>query len=173
LLSVDTQVQVLGTAAWPLTAPNDKPDIPVELIKTYDRFVGFYNKKHSGRKLTWLWNLCKNELRTTYANQKYTFQLSMYQTIVLLQFNHLGDSISYDDLKTATKLEEATLKGVLALLVRQRVIEQKENMYDLNLGFKSKKVRRSKCFLRCAHRGHTDPSQPQHAHQVGEQGGSG
>jgi cullin 1 len=64
----------------------------------------------------------------------------MYQTIVLLQFNHLGDSISYKDLQTTTKLEDSTLKGVLALLVRQRVIEEKDDHYDLNLNFKSKKV---------------------------------
>lgn len=38
-------------------------------------------------------------------------------------------------------LEDTTLKGVLQLLVKQKVIEEKDNMYELNLNFKSKKVR--------------------------------
>lgn len=63
---------------------------------------------------------------------------------MLLQFNHLGDSISFEDLKTATNLGEKTLKGVLQLLVKQKVIELKDSNYELNLKYKNKKVVRSR-----------------------------
>ena len=52
----------------------------------------------------------------------------------------MGDSISYEDLKKATNLEEPTLKGVLGLLVKQKVLEKSDENYELNLNFKSKKV---------------------------------
>ena len=114
--------------------------IPQELLKTYERFLAFYNNKYSGRKLTWLWNLSRNELRTTYTGQKYTFQVSAYQASILLQFNHLGDSISLADLKEATKMDDNNLKGTLALMCKQKVLEEKDGQYELNLKFKSKKV---------------------------------
>lgn len=140
LFAVDFSIQVLSTAAWPLHPTNEAPTLPPELLKTRERFINFYNTKHSGRKLTWLWHLNKNEIRATYTNQKYIFSVSMYQAVVLLQFNHLGDSVSYADLKTATNLEDGTLKAVLALLTKQKVIELKDDMYELNLGYKNKKV---------------------------------
>jgi len=140
-LYVDFHILVLGTAAWPMTAPTEPMHIPQELLKTYERFLGFYNNKYSGRKLTWLWNLSRNELRTTYTGQKYTFQVSSHQSAILLQFNHLGDSVSFEDLKAATKMDDNTLKGNLSLMCKQKVIEEKDSNYELNLKFRSKKVR--------------------------------
>lgn len=59
---------------------------------------------------------------------------SMYQSCVLLQFNTSGDSLSYEDLEVGTGINAETLKGVLALLTKQRVIDLKDGMYELNLG---------------------------------------
>lgn len=60
-----------------------------------------------------------------------------------MQFNSSGsDALSYADLETGTGLNAESLKPVLALLVKQRVLELKDvDMYELNLGFKSKKIR--------------------------------
>jgi cullin 1 len=69
---VDFNINVLNTSAWPLHPPNTELAIPPELQKTYQRFQLFYEHKHSGRKLTWLWQNCKNELRTLYTSQKYS-----------------------------------------------------------------------------------------------------
>lgn len=82
-------------------------------------------------------------LRTLYTPQKYFFVVSTYQACVLLQFNSSGsDALSYSDLETGTGLNADTLKPVLALLVKQRVLELKDgDTYELNLGFKSKKIR--------------------------------
>ncbi|GAA5919879.1 hypothetical protein JCM1841_002089 [Sporobolomyces salmonicolor] len=141
-LTVDFSILVLGTSAWPLSAPNTKLNMPAELVKTKDRFEGYYMNKHSGRKLTWLWQHCRNELRTLYTPQKYFFVTSTFQACVLLQFNSAGsDSLSYDEIATGTGMTAETLKPVLNLLVKQRVLELKEGNYELNLGFKSKKIR--------------------------------
>lgn len=72
-------------------------------------------------------------LRSLYTAQKYFMITSMYQACVLLQFNASGDSLSYQDLETGTGMNEDTLKPVLALLTKQRVIDLKDDMYELNL----------------------------------------
>ncbi|GAA6043698.1 hypothetical protein JCM8097_007485 [Rhodosporidiobolus ruineniae] len=139
-LNVDFHILVLGTSSWPLSAPNTKLIMPPELVKTKERFEQYYMNKHSGRKLTWLWQHCRNELRSLYTNQKYFFVTSTSQACILLQFN-TSDSLSYADLEAGTGLAAETLKPLLATFVKQRVLELKDGSYELNLGFKSKKIR--------------------------------
>lgn len=86
----------------------------------------------SGRKLTWLWQHSKNELKTSYLNQKYIFMTSSYQMAILVQYND-GDSHSYADLATATKMNESLLKPMLQHLVKTKVLLQDGDDYDLNL----------------------------------------
>ena len=38
------------------------------------RFTGFYGTKHSGRKLNWLYHMCRGELVTNCFKNKYTLQ---------------------------------------------------------------------------------------------------
>jgi len=73
---LDFSILVLSTASWPLTPPQSEFDIPQELVKTYNRFQSFYNSKHQGRKLNYLWQLCKGELKTGYIKGRtFTFQV--------------------------------------------------------------------------------------------------
>ncbi|KZV92198.1 hypothetical protein EXIGLDRAFT_614671, partial [Exidia glandulosa HHB12029] len=115
--------------------------IPREILPTYERFQRYYASKHSGRKLTWLWNYSKNELRTNYLNQKYILMTSSYQMAVLVQYNN-NDTLSLDELQTATAISKEILSQVLALLVKAKVlINEEKDQYDLNPSFKSKKIR--------------------------------
>ncbi|GAA5845367.1 hypothetical protein JCM9279_004858 [Rhodotorula babjevae] len=139
-LKIDFQVQVLSTAAWPITAPSTKLILPPELLKTKDRFEQYYTNKHSGRKLTWIWQHSRNELRMLYTPQKYFLVTSTYQACILLQFN-ASDSLSYADLSAGTGLADDTLKPLLAMFTKARVLDLKEGSYEINLGFKSKKIR--------------------------------
>jgi hypothetical protein len=59
---------------------------------------------------------------------------STYQSVILLQFNSSGDSLSYADLSIGTGMNDEQLKGNLGLLCKQRVIDLKDEMYELNLG---------------------------------------
>lgn len=125
-------VMVLGTNIWPLNPPNHNFIIPAQLQTTYDRFQRYYQTKHSGRKLTWLWNYSKNEVMTSYLNQKYIFMTSTYQTAVLLQYN-THDTQSLDELLTATSISRELLVQVMALLVKAKVlINEEDGQYDLN-----------------------------------------
>ncbi|GAA5839676.1 hypothetical protein JCM3766R1_000940 [Sporobolomyces carnicolor] len=139
-LTVDFSIQVLGTSAWPLSAPTTNLNMPAELVKTKERFEAYYMNKHSGRKLSWIWQHCRNELRTLYTPQKYMLVTSTYQACILLQFN-TSDSLSYEEIETGTGMSAETLKPVLQILTKQKVIELKDGNYELNLGFKSKKIK--------------------------------
>lgn len=38
-----------------------------KLLKTYERFQSFYTNKHQGRKLTWLFDTSKGEVKTNHV----------------------------------------------------------------------------------------------------------
>jgi len=140
-MDINFSIMVLGTNFWPLNAPNNEFNIPADILPVYNRFSQYYQTKHSGRKLTWLWNYSKNELRTNYLNQKYILMTSSYQMAVLLQYND-NDTLSLDELATATAISKDVLTQVLAILVKAKIlINEEKDQYDLNPNFKSKKIR--------------------------------
>ena len=149
--SLDATWQILGTGFWPLSAPNTPFVPPAEVSKAVESFTRFYDQKHNGRKLTWLWQLCKGEVRASYIkNQKvpYTFQVSTYQMAVLLLFND-ADKFSYEDIQAITQLTDDNLEPALGILCKARVLTpspedakpEKGTSFALNNGFKSKKVK--------------------------------
>ncbi|KAH0445927.1 hypothetical protein IEQ34_025236 [Dendrobium chrysotoxum] len=137
---LDFYVLVLANGFWPLTGPSTEFIIPTELLEMYKRFERYYQGKHSGRKLNWLWQLSKNDVKTNYLSQKLIFQTSTYQTSVLLQFNS-SESLTEEDLAKGTGLNEATLKPILGLFVKLKVMLREGDAYSLNKDFKSKKMR--------------------------------
>lgn len=156
-MDISFSIMVLGTNFWPLNPPTHDFIIPADILPVYDRFTKYYQQKHSGRKLTWLWNYSKNELRTNYLNQKYILMTSSYQMAVLAQYND-NDTLSLDELLAATAISKDQLKQVLNTLTKPKIlINEETDQYDLNpstwlvlthvhaanlaLDFKSKKIR--------------------------------
>ena len=148
---LDSQYSILGTGFWPLTPPNTTFNPPAEISMDCERFSRFYKNKHEGRKLTWLWQLCKGEVKATYCrNSKtpYTFQVSLYQMAILLLFND-QDQHTYDDIASTTQLNADALDPSLSILCKAKVLSMKPEgekvgpgkIFRLNYDFKSKKVR--------------------------------
>ncbi|KAH8911393.1 Cullin-domain-containing protein [Coniochaeta sp. PMI_546] len=147
---LDSQYSILGTGFWPLTAPNTTFNPPIEISADCERFSRFYKNKHEGRKLTWLWQLCKGEVKATYCkNTKtpYTFQVSLYQMAILLLFNE-RDHQTYDDIASTTQLNSEALDPSLSILCKAKVLLMKPDgkvgpgaNFVLNYDFKSKKLR--------------------------------
>ncbi|QSS59474.1 Cullin [Histoplasma capsulatum] len=148
---LDPHFQILGTGFWPLTPPTTQFIPPQEIVKTTERFKNFYFDKHSGRKLTWLWNLCKGEIRANYIkNTKvpYTFQVSTYQMGILLLFNE-SDTLSFSDIEKGTALAPEVLEPNLGILVKAKVVIPSPEdgkpcpgtSYALNYNFKAKKIK--------------------------------
>ncbi|ANB14535.1 cullin CDC53 [Sugiyamaella lignohabitans] len=149
---VDFTAYVLAQSIWPL--PDLKPtfELPKQLVGTFDRFQNFYGTKHSGRKLMWLWNFCKGEIRANYPKTSktgYTFQVSVFQIAILLPFND-ADTLSFQQLKEITGLSKEYLANSLHFLLKAKVLLQnpenteisdESNSFSYNPNFKSKKVR--------------------------------
>jgi len=134
-----------------LTPPTTPFNIPEDVVKTYDRFTKFYNNKHSGRKLNWLFQLSKAELKTNYlkaAKLGYTLQVSTYQMGILLQFNN-ATSYTLQELQESTALTPDQLNPALSIFLKAKILEIKDgeqagdpgSKYELNLEFKSKKIK--------------------------------
>ncbi|KAI6827990.1 Cullin-domain-containing protein [Hortaea werneckii] len=149
--SIDANYKILGTGFWPLQPPTTMFVPPPAIVKTHERFQNFYTKKHGGRNLTWLWHLCKGEVRANYASMNkvpYTFQVSAYQMAILLMYND-SDIVSYDDMTEVTKLQQDTLARSLGGLLKAKVITanpkgappQSGTPYSLNYGFKNKNIK--------------------------------
>jgi cullin 1 len=148
---IDAYYQILGTGFWPLQPPATPFVPPQDIVRTYERFQSFYNNKHGGRKLTWLWHLCKGEIKANYIKMgkvPYTFQVSTYQMAILLMFND-SETVSYDDIASVTMLQKETLDPSLGIMLKAKVITavpegapaQSGTSYTLNHGFKNKKVK--------------------------------
>ena len=148
---IDAYYQILGTGFWPLQPSGTPFAPPPAIVKTYERFQNFYSNKHGGRKLTWLWHLCKGEIRANYVKMgkvPYTFQVSTYQMAILLMFND-SDTVSYDDMADVTMLQKETLDPSLGIMLKAKVITpvpegappQSGTSYTLNYNFKQKKVK--------------------------------
>lgn len=149
--AIDTSYSILGTGFWPLNAPQTDFTPPAEIAKAYERFQSFYGQKHSGRKLTWLWQFCKGEVKANYCKAQktpYTFQVSTYQMAVLLLFNE-NDKNSYDDIAKATQLQADVLDPALGIFVKAKVLLMSpegdkpgpRKTFSLNYDFKNKKLR--------------------------------
>ena len=148
---VDASYHILGTSFWPLNPPNTNFIPPSDIVTTYNNFQHYYFQKHSGRKLTWLWQLCKGEIKANYIkNTKvpYTFMVSTFQMAILLLFND-SETVTYDDALKATALSPEYMDPQLNVFVKAKVlIPQPENgkaepgtSYVLNHNFKNKKVK--------------------------------
>ncbi|CAE7091260.1 unnamed protein product [Rhizoctonia solani] len=134
-------VAVLGTNLWPLSAPTHNFTIPKNILPTYERFRLFYQTRHSGRKLIWLWKYSENELQTNYLNQRYMLMTNSYQMAVLVQYNE-NNALGLDYLLRATGIPTKTMTQILGGLVKFKILVNKEmERYDLNLNFKCKKIR--------------------------------
>jgi len=151
---VDFSVLVLATGSWPLQPPSTNFSIPKELQACEQLFQKFYQAQHSGRKLNWLHQLSKGELKTRYlpsAKTGYTLQASTYQMGILLQFNMEETSMTTEEIQIATQLTDSVLKTTLLSLVKTKVLMMdppnedeeigKTHKFALNKGFKSKKTK--------------------------------
>lgn len=148
--TVDSTFSILGTGFWPLTPPSTHFQPPAEIATEIERFSRFYKHKHDGRKLTWLWHLCKGEIKTGYCKSSktpFTFQVSIYQMAILLLFNE-KDSYTYENMLSATQLSSEVLDQALAVILKAKVLQVEGGekpgpgkTFTLNYDFKSKKIR--------------------------------
>ncbi|XP_075976717.1 cullin 4 isoform X2 [Anticarsia gemmatalis] len=111
---LELSVYILTMGFWP-TYPPVEVRLPSELTRHQEHFTKFYLAKHSGRKLQWQATLGHCVLRAHFTQGNKELQVSLFQALVLLLFND-GDNLSFEDIKTATNIEEGELRRTLQSL---------------------------------------------------------
>ncbi|XP_073899041.1 cullin-4A isoform X2 [Castor canadensis] len=86
-----------------------------QMVRLQEVFKTFYLGKHSGRKLQWQTTLGHAVLKAEFKEGKKEFQVSLFQTLVLLMFNE-GDGFSFEEIKMATGIEDSELRRTLQSL---------------------------------------------------------
>ena len=133
-MDINFSIMVFEANFWPLYVPDSRFNVPADILPLYNRFSEYHRREQPGRKLAWLWNYSRNEIRTNYLNREYTLVTSSYQMAIMLQYND-HDTLTLDELATATAIDERALKRALRRLVNGDVLIKKEkDRYDLNFG---------------------------------------
>lgn len=107
---IDISVSVLTTMSWPITS-TEKVNLPSDVSHCMRQFQGFYDKKHDGRRLTWLASLGTAEIRARFGNgtrEVDLFSVSAYSLCILMLFNS-ADTLSYSEIAAATEIPEKEL----------------------------------------------------------------
>jgi cullin 1 len=145
----DLQILVLATGSWPLQPPSTNFAIPKELTTCERSFQNFYQSQHSGRKINWLMQFSKGELKTKYTQKTILFQCSTYQMGVLLLFND-EDILTGEAIQETSQLNDAALKSTLMSLIKTKVLLMapkdvpsitKKHKFTLNAQYKNKRQR--------------------------------
>ncbi|EDM08876.1 similar to cullin 4A (predicted), isoform CRA_b [Rattus norvegicus] len=111
---IDLTVNILTMGYWPTYTPMEV-HLPPEMVRLQEVFKTFYLGKHSGRKLQWQTTLGHAVLKADFKEGKKEFQVSLFQTLVLLMFNE-GDGFSFEEIKMATGIEDSELRRTLQSL---------------------------------------------------------
>jgi cullin 1 len=152
---VDSYFMVLASGMWPMTAGNTPFSPPPALQKACERFTTFYQGKHSGRKLSWLWHMGKGEIRCNFAKYQnkhpYLLTVGSYQMAILLLFQDSDtDTLTYEQIMAATQLNKEFLDPQLRLFLKSKLFvsdvspdsePRPTTTYTLNRNFRSKKVK--------------------------------
>lgn len=139
---IDFSIQVLSSGSWPFHQGHEFA-LPQELSGSVQRFTSFYSTQHSGRKLNWLYNMCRGELLTYCFKQRFTLQASTFQMAVLLQYNE-KTAMTVQQLAENTGQKEEDMKQVLQILLKFKLLIcrddeatlSSESVIDLNTEFK-------------------------------------
>ncbi|NWH77720.1 CUL4A protein, partial [Piaya cayana] len=134
--NIDLTVNILTMGYWPTYTPMEV-HLNSEMIKLQEVFKTFYLGKHSGRKLQWQTTLGHAVLKAEFKEGKKEFQVSLFQTLVLLMFNE-GDEFSFEDIKMATGIEDSELRRTLQSLAcgKARVLIKNPKGKDVEDGDK-------------------------------------
>jgi len=147
--TIDMAVNILTMGHWPTYTPMEV-HMPAEMVKYQEIFKRFYLSKYSGRKLQWQPSLGHCVLKADFCAGKKELQVSLFQTLVLMNFNE-KEEVSFDEMRQSTGIEEEELKRTLQSLAcgKARVITkkpaskdvEKTDLFQFHGGFKHKLYR--------------------------------
>ena len=135
--NVDVFVHVLTAGYWPTYAPCEVK-LPRELDHLQRVFSEYYLSKHGGRRLVWQNALGHVLLRAEFPKCGVKeLAVSLFQAVVLMLFND-AETMSFEELKDATGIEDKELRRTLQSLAcgkaNQRVLSKTPKGKDVDDG---------------------------------------
>lgn len=112
-------------------------EYPSDLTENMSNFSKFYDSKFRGRKLLWNNNFIKGEIACYCFNKTYIFNASLNQINILNKFNNKNSyPLNFFD-------PESFNENALESLIKIKMLKKTDNAIELNLNFKSKKIRQN------------------------------
>ncbi|KAK9454522.1 Cullin family-domain-containing protein [Dipodascopsis uninucleata] len=138
---IDLFVNALSQAFWP-SYPDVRLMLPPDMAEALESFKTFYLTKQTGRNLSWRHSLGHCVVKANLPKGKKELSMSLFQTVVLLLFNDItdGKTLSYEEIKTGTALEDKELARTLQSLAcgKIRVLSKEPKGKEINPGDKFK-----------------------------------
>lgn len=123
-------VYVIAMGSWPVSAPRTGFTMPSSMQLPLDTFNAYYNKKHSGRKLSYLHDLSRVEVENRACRGKVVrLNAIPYQAAILLQFNE-SPNVTFRELQDRLTLVDEALRSALYGLVKSKVLLVEEPSSD-------------------------------------------
>ncbi|ORX40484.1 putative ubiquitin-protein ligase [Kockovaella imperatae] len=107
----DFAANVLTESAWPaypLLKDGWNFKLTPELQSSIDQFTSWYATQHKNRQLSWRWQLATVTLTARFPSGKYEIGVSLFQAVVLLQFN-ADDALDFNEIQQRTGIEKLEL----------------------------------------------------------------
>ena len=122
-IGINLAIKVLQAGAWPLGSTQVVIPfaIPQEFEKSIKMFENFYHESFSGRKLTWLHNLCQGELKINFLKKPYIITMQTYQMAMLLLFENC-DSMTCKDIQETLQLNNDTFQKHMQSLIESKLL---------------------------------------------------
>lgn len=162
----DMGIMVLASGVWPFNKPVEFT-LPPVLTESIDTFNRYYTNRHSGRKLIFLLQMCRGEMKSYCFQRSYTFITSAAQMAILMLYN-LKTVYTIDELVSECKMTKDLLIPSLQSCVKGELLQITDGSFEsesatlkLNEGFSSKKMKvdLSKIVLRSEAKKETDEVQ--------------
>ena len=118
LYKIEHNVNVLTTGQWPTYKVNELI-IPDSMKECRQLFEGFYFKKHTGRRLSWLASLGTCTLEAKFDSAAKSLLVSEHQALVLMLFNDVTE-LDPEYIHNATKLNEEDVKMTIISLLQPK-----------------------------------------------------
>ncbi|KAF0987586.1 hypothetical protein HZS_5740 [Henneguya salminicola] len=118
--SFNSSFLILASSVWPLAHVNDV-GLPHEISSMYANFDNWYSHRFNGRRIRFLDQYTRVELKISYSNSTYIFNVSGFQASVLNLFGK-NYSYSYAELLKHTSHSYKTLSLTLLTLVKENII---------------------------------------------------
>jgi cullin 4 len=118
---VELYVNVLTAGYWP-TYPTQEVSLPPEMDIMQGAFRDHYLGKHGGRRLVWQNSLGHCVLRAEFPKcGTKELAVSLFQAVVCLLFNGQSDSLTFEEIRAATGIEDKELRRTLQSLACGKV----------------------------------------------------